>query len=251
MGWPRGRDPREAWSSKGYLLIEKFSIADFKKRAGSGPIGQLINDEASRLAHVLCQQDTGAVFDVIQYAVREILRNSAEHSESESVCIMAQYWPTKDVAEIVIIDDGVGVPHSLYGNDYAECANSREALKFALLPGISGVSIEDRIGQDDFWGNSGFGLFVTSRICAQNCQFRIFIDRQGLTLFGSSQIEHDWVLPGTCVQMRLDVRRTREVQTSIGRIIAEGESQRKTLMRNFPIQASADSKMLQSQYRKK
>lgn len=178
-------------------------------------------------------------FEAIQYAVREILRNSAEHSEGESVSIMAQYWPTKDVAEIVIIDDGVGVPHSLYGNDYVECANSREALKFALLPGISGVSLEDRIGQDDFWGNSGFGLFVTSRICAQNGQFRIFSDRQGFTLFGSSQIEHDWVLPGTCVQMRLDVRRAREVQTSIGRIIAEGESQRKALMKNFPIQASA------------
>lgn len=79
------------------------------------------------------------VFDVIQYSIREILRNSAEHNEGESVSILAQYWPTKDLAEIVIIDDGIGVPHSLYGNGYVECANSREALKFALLPGISGV----------------------------------------------------------------------------------------------------------------
>ena len=251
IGWPRGRKPGEAWGSKGYIPIELFDVREFQRRAGSGPIGSLINDEASRLATVLSQADEGATFDVLQYAIREIMRNAAEHSFGTRFSIMGQYWPTRHEAEIVIIDDGVGVPNNLYDNEYVECNNPREALKFALLPGISGVSLEDRIEQDHFWGNSGFGLFVTSRICSANGLFRIISGSQGITLVRGTQVEHDWHLDGTCVQMRLNVKRANLLKNAIAEIIEEGESQRAGLLQNFPIQASAASKMLASQFEKR
>lgn len=250
MGWARGREPGEAFGSKGYLPIETFNIEEFKRRAGQGPIGALINDEANRMAVVLSQTDEGPTFDVLQYAIREIMRNAAEHSKGTRATIMAQHWPKRYEAEIVVIDNGVGIPSNLYENEYVDCNNAREALKFALLPGISGVSLEKRIEQDEFWGNSGFGLFVTSRICAENGLFRLISDKQGLSLVDDRQIEHNWLHQGTCVQMRLRTKRTKEIQSDIPRLIEEGESQRAALMRNYPIQASAASKMLASQYRK-
>ena len=250
MGWARGREPGEAYGSTGYLPIETFDILDFKRKAGKGPIGELINDEATRMAVVLSQTDEGSTFDVLQYAIREIMRNAAEHSDGTRATIMAQYWPTRYEAEIVVIDNGVGIPNNLYENEYVDCNNARQALKFALLPGISGVSLEKRINQDEFWGNSGFGLFVTSRICAENGLFRLISDRQGLSLVGDRQIEHDWVHHGTCVQMRLRTRKSTAIQADIPRLIEEGENQRAALMRHYPIQASAASKMLASQYRR-
>ena len=251
VGWPRGREPGEAWGSENYIPIEKFDLAEYRKRAGTGPVAKLINEEASRLTSVLSRQEDGATFDILQYAIREILRNAAEHSSGTRVSIMAQYWPTKDIAEIVVIDDGVGIPTNLYENEYVECANAREALKFSLMPGVSGVALEERIAQDPYWGNSGFGLYVTSRICSENGQFRIISEQQGLTLARGNQIEHGWSHEGTCVQMRLETKRSGEISARIPQIIEDGEEQRKELMSNYPIQASAASKMLESQYRKR
>lgn len=250
IGWPRGREPGEAWGSTGYLPVERFSISEFQKRSLSGPVGKQVSAEADRLAVVLSQKDEGPLFDVIQYAIREIMRNAAEHSKGDYVTILGQYWPKREKAEIVVIDDGIGIPSTLYSNEYVECNDSREALKCALLPGISGVPLSERLKQDEYWGNSGFGLYVTSRVCADHGTFRIVSDHQGLTLRSGVQIEHDWKLNGTCVQMTLELRHADRIQNDIPRIIEDGEKQRLALLSEFPIKASAASKMLSSQYRK-
>ncbi len=251
MGWPRGREPGEAWGSSGYVPVEVFNVAEFRRRAVGGPVGRLINEESNRLALVLAQREEGALFDVLQYSIREVVRNSLEHSRGTSAAILAQYWPKKESAEIVIIDDGIGIPSNLYENEMLQCDDAREALKFALLPGITGVPLKDRLKQDDYWVNSGFGLYVTSRICSENGSFRIISDTQGLTLTNGVQIEHSWHLNGTCVQMNLITRSVASISKRIPQIVEEGESQKERLFQEYPIRASAASKMLASQFRKK
>lgn len=152
MGWARGREPGEAFGSKGYLPIETFNIEEFKRRAGQGPIGALINDEANRMAVVLSQTDEGPTFDVLQYAIREIMRNAAEHSKGTRATIMAQHWPTRYEAEIVVIDNGVGIPSNLYENEYVDCNNAREALKFALLPAFLVCLLRNELSRMNFGG---------------------------------------------------------------------------------------------------
>ncbi|MBT0958633.1 ATP-binding protein [Alphaproteobacteria bacterium KMM 3653] len=250
MGGRRGREPGEAWGSNRYIPIESFDIGEIQAAAKGGAVGEIMDAEASRLAIVLSQQDSGALFDVIQYTIREIIRNSAEHSRGTQISLMAQYWPAKGLAEIVITDDGVGIPYNIYENEYVECSTAREALKFALLPGVSGVSRQERAQQDEFWGNSGFGLYVTSRLCSENGGFRIISADQGLTLVGATQVEHDWSFRGTCVQLRLNVRDAIAMKDAIPRLVEEGETKRASLISRYPIQASAASKMLASQYRK-
>ena len=135
IGWARGREPGEAWGSQNYIPIETFDISEVRRKAGMEPIGEIINEEAVRLTKVLCREDDGAVFDVMQYSIREILRNAAEHSKGSRVTIMGQYYSEIKVAEIVVIDDGIGIPSNLYDNEYIECEDSLQALKFAILPG--------------------------------------------------------------------------------------------------------------------
>ncbi|MEO0937327.1 MAG: ATP-binding protein [Pseudomonadota bacterium] len=251
IGWDRGRKPGEAWGSRGYIPIETFNLSAYRSAAGNRPVAQLINEEASRLAKILCQSDDGSLFDILQYAIREIVRNSAEHSRGERVTIFGQYWPSRNEAEIVVADDGVGIPETLYDNEYIDCNNAREALKFAVLAGVSGVNLGDRIQQDDFWGNSGFGLYVTSRICSQSGSFRMISDKAGLTLARGNQIEHEWSFQGTCIQMKLKLRDPGAIQKSIPKLIADAEAQQKSILTQHPIQASRASKMLASEFRKR
>lgn len=250
IGFDLGNAPNTATGSKTYTPIRTFDIHRIKEAAGKIPIGKYLMSYSAELAQILCQSDRGDMFDLFEYCFREVMRNAVEHGAGNNLIVFGQRWNHKGSAEIVIYDDGIGVAETLYDNEYIDCNNGREALKFAILPGISGVSRDERFSQDEEWGNSGFGLYVTSRFCAEYGSFRIISGDDALTFSRGVQSEHKWTLPGTFVQLRFSVQSTSSQVSRINEIIEEGRSEFSGILGNFPIQPSAASKLLASHFYK-
>ncbi|MBU2868309.1 hypothetical protein [Pacificibacter marinus] len=250
IGFDLGKAPNEAHGSQNYSPVRTFSLPKLIKQAADEPVGKHLTKYSSELAEVLCQSRDGAIFDLYEYCFREIMRNAAEHSRGNELVVFGQHWPAKSISEIVVFDDGVGVSENLYENEYIECATNRDALKFAILPGISGVSRDDRMNQDDKWGNSGFGLYVTSRFCSEAGLFRIISGNSGLTLAKGVQTEHSWSHSGTWIHLRFRTDQAASQVERINEIIEEGKSEFSGILREFPIQPSAASKLLASHFEK-
>ena len=250
IGFDRGNDPGQAFGSSNYTPIRVFDIEMLKEQAGVKPIGQFVSESIQGLAKNLCQQSTGPVFDLVEYSLREILRNAVEHSNGSRIALLGQCWLAKNLAEIIIMDNGVGIAENLYESEVIDCNNNREALKFALMPGITGVPRSERAQQDDYWKNSGFGLFVTSRFCAENGLFRVLSGNSALSLSRSIQTEHNWRFHGTFVQMRLSFVDAKAKVSRIAELIEDGQNTYSDLLKEFPICASTASKMLASQFEK-
>lgn len=250
MGFPRGNMPNSARSSKTFIPISVFQISKIKEQAADAPIGKFIQVYSRKMAQILSQEKNGETYDLFEYCLREMMRNAAEHSNGKNLVVFGQYWPVRGNAEIVICDDGVGVAEKLYENEYINCSTNREALKFAILPGISGVSRQERFQQDEFWGNSGFGLYVTSRFCSEFGSFRMISGNDGLTLANGYQTEHPWTFPGTCVQLQFSTKKAAGRVSRIGELVEEGKNEFKEILGDFPIQPSAASKFLASHFEK-
>ncbi len=105
---------------------------------------------------------------MLQYLLREAIRNIPEHAETDDVWLCGQYWHNRDLAEIAILDEGIGIFKSISHNQVhrAYISSNEEALRWALKPGVSVAFIPSR-GQrdDDPWANSGYGLYMISEIC--------------------------------------------------------------------------------------
>ena len=250
LGFNRGNPTNHAAGSRNYTPITLFNIKQLRSDAAEGPVGELVDKEASKLAEIVTQKNDGALFDVIQYSFREILRNAVEHSQGSVAVVFGQYWPYHRKAEIVIYDNGVGIFETLLDNEYVEFSSNSEALKSALLPGISGVGREERAQQDDRWGNSGFGLFVTSRLCSEAGLFRMISGNSTISLKCGVQTETNWSFDGTCVQLIIDTGSIGSKVDRIREIVEEGEDSRKELMDDFPIKASVASKFLSRDFEK-
>lgn len=250
IGFDLGNAPNTAIGSETYTPIRTFSVLKIKELAGDIPVGKYLTDFSAELSKVLCRCGDGDVFDLFEYCFREVMRNAVEHGQGRHLVAFGQRWEALGIAEIVIYDDGVGVAETLYENEYIDCNNGKDALKFAILPGISGVSRDVRLSQDEKWGNSGFGLYVTSRFCAEYGSFRIISGDDALTFSRGVQSEHKWNLPGTFVQMRFSVQESSSQVSRINQIIEEGKVEFSKILGDYPIQPSAASKLLASHFEK-
>ena len=92
--------------------------------------------------------------------------------------------------EVAILDVGLGVRHGLRNNPDLNITSDRDALHLALLPGISGKMYRGvKRRSNDAWQNSGFGLYMTSRICRAGGSF--FIASSGAGMLLDSGGKHD------------------------------------------------------------
>jgi len=248
MGFDLGNAPNSASGSKTYTPIRTFEIDKIKAAAKGEPVGKYLTTYSAELSKVLSKSESGNIFDLFDYCLREVMRNAVEHGAGRNLVVFGQRWPTTETAEIAIYDDGIGVANTLYDNEYIDCRDGSDALKFALLPGILGVSLEKRINQDKTWGNSGFGLYVTSRFCSEYGSFRIISGKDALTFANGNQTEHKWDLPGTFIQLRFSVKSSSDQISRIGQIVEEGQAMFNEIIGNFPIQPSAASKLLESHF---
>ena len=99
--------------------------------------------------------------DVIKYIVGELIRNVLEHAASDTGAIVAaQYYKKSNTIRIGICDNGVGIRRSLSKFWPSHSESDIDAIKWSLLPGVSGTTTHTG-GTGD---NAGAGLFFVKSI---------------------------------------------------------------------------------------
>ena len=118
-GFPQGKAPGEAPGSTSYIPLTKMNIVELIQMAfiegGSIDQGEIIETEAKRLSRVL-SQGRPEFQKLLQYLLREAIRNIPEHAQTNDIWLCGQYWHNRDEAEIAILDEGIGVFRSLSRN---------------------------------------------------------------------------------------------------------------------------------------
>ncbi len=242
-----GKEPGEAFGSSTYVPITKIEIDDLRKlaRFKGEHIGHAIERKSRELALVL-SQGARDLSDHLTFSIRELMRNVVEHSESPVIWLAGQYWPTKDLVEIALLDEGIGVSCHLSRNPYLEIRNDADALLFAIEPGISGSALPGRkTVEDDMWDNSGFGLYMTSSLCQLGGEFAICSGTSTLHLSGGQTRFLNSCHHGTAVMMRLYVSNMRKLQDVIEELVRQGERRaRKNRRIRTNVTASKVSRLL-------
>jgi hypothetical protein len=203
--------------------IQYIDIDELKRASGDRPYAEIVEEKSEQLAMVLLGDVEKSIFVPIRYSIREIMRNSVEHSFGKVMIFFGQYWPQKKQAEIAVFDTGIGISKSLSEAGLVDGLDSFEALKKALEPGVTGVSDAERALQPEATRNSGYGLYVTSRFCSENGTFRVLSSGSALTLSKKSLSKHNWRFEGTCVQMKINTASQNVNGERIVEIIREGE----------------------------
>lgn len=251
IGANYGNKPGEAKSNNRYVPITFINSSEIISEANKSyqEVGEVIEKRSRQLSRILTLAEGGELEETLTYSFREIIRNVVEHSKSPTIGYCAQYWPTKQKAEIAVIDVGIGVKSSLSQNSkYTRKINDdRDALHLALMPGVSSKIIGL---SDDVWANSGFGLYMTSRLCGEGGSFFICSGVSGLLLEESKKIDKTTNLGGTALRLVLKTERMEQLRHSLARISKEGQAIIKQTSEDGEATASVASQMLSKDFPK-
>ena len=215
-----GKKPGEAMGSKNYLPITKIDFrSDFE---GEKNIEEAIEKKAVKLSKILTQDEE--LYKIFAYIIREILRNSLEHSKDHCVWICAQHWPYYHMTEIAILDNGIGIRKSLSSNYWyaSQIENDETALQLSLLPGIT--EKYDKKQYDDDWNNTGYGLYMASQLCDRlNGTFLIASDSKALLIHNGEREFIKTNHNGTAIRMTLKTNQKFNYDDIRSQILMEGE----------------------------
>jgi len=223
FGLTYGLAPAQAGGSDTYVPIREQDVAALKASAAERRMhpGEVVEEEARRLATLLTREEQGPLVDTLTYSLREIVRNVVEHSDSETYSVAAQYWPQSGAAELAVVDRGCGILQSLKENPKLSVSSDLDALKLAVLPGISSKAWR-RGRSDDAWANSGYGLFMTQRLASRGGRFTLVSGDSGVAIEGSALTEIKSHSPGTLVVLRLRTTALRDLTEQLSTFRQEG-----------------------------
>lgn len=227
-----------------YLPIQALNLREVRASAArfARAPGALIDRHSQGIARALAREGHGPLWGTLQYALREIIRNAAEHSESDHVLYCGQYWPSRNRVEVAILDEGIGIAHALRRNPHVAAASEAQLLRLSLEPGISGVAHGEQPADDrDEWANSGFGLFVVSELCRRGGGMTLVSGRSGLRVSEAGVEDVRSSHRGTALRLEIDTGKLRSIAASLALIVAEGEK-RARARRLGPTSASSASK---------
>lgn len=106
------------------------------------------------------------VADAIKYSLVELLRNVVQHARSRiGGLATAVYFPSKGIVDVVVVDLGCGVKATLR-NAYPELNSDQKAVRFALLPHVSGTFGAG--AYQSMLNNAGLGLFFIKEIATRS-----------------------------------------------------------------------------------
>ncbi|WP_321803518.1 hypothetical protein [Burkholderia sp. BCC1988] len=227
FGLSFGNAPGEAKGGSRYVPLTIFDCNSLRREAAQKGIevGNEIEENSRKLASTLCNGENGALFETLSYSIRELMRNVVEHSDAERFGICAQYWPTKNRAEVGILDRGIGLRESLKNNPHIDASDDKRAINYALMPAVSGKAFKGaRNKQRGPWANSGFGLYMTSRICRNGGTFFIATGESGLLLTQKSEGKryYDCRFQGTAVRMVMRTDQVRDLRETLSKYRSEG-----------------------------
>lgn len=248
FGLNHGKEPGEAAGSSRYIPLRDLNVTQIKDEAYDRylEVGDVIEERSAELAQVLTQNEAGDLQDTLTYSIREIMRNVVEHSESENIHICAQYWPQRHEVEVGIVDDGVGVHAALTSNPTHAELGEKESLEFALMPGISGNPMAGK-GRGE-WNNSGYGLYMTNRICRNGGHFLICSGGHGIKLSQAGKENFETSFQGTAIRLFIDTRNLSNLRERLAEFAEEGRAAARELLGANDSRASTASQMLRRDF---
>ncbi|ROQ20927.1 hypothetical protein EDC38_1545 [Marinimicrobium koreense] len=235
-----------------YTILRTQTIIDEATKDWE-PEQDVIERRAAHLSEILAQQSTGNLVDALTYSIREIMRNVYEHSQSKSLDYCAQYWPYYNRVEIAIVDHGIGLRSSLQKNPFVQVDSDSDAIQQALMPAISSINYRGAvIDTNDPWHNSGFGLYMSNRICRLGGSFLICSGDHGIKLDenGKEHIELPHKCRGTAVRMVLNTKRLTELADMLATFREDGYRIARQIKGVGAYEASAASQMLSRDFTK-
>lgn len=247
FGLDFGNEPGQASGSSTYLPLTILDVSEIEKQAARtfSHVGDVIERKSSEIAKILTRQSTGDLVDTLTFSIREIMRNVVEHSESEIIEYCAQYWPTKSLVEVAILDTGHGIKYGLSTNPYLEINDERDALHLSLLPGVSGKMYKGvKKRKYDDWQNSGFGLYMTSRICRNGGDFFVASNNKSIILDARSKNDMECNYKGVALRMRIDTSKIKDYSEVLEKYRNEGYEAAKKFSGKDAIEPSVASTML-------
>jgi len=221
-----GQEVGAAAGGATYTPLRSVACNDVRLNAKRNklPLPASVTPYAENLARVIAR-DNSVAMRYVTFAVREILRNCVEHARSHDFWYSGQFWPKNNTVEVAILDEGDGILTSLKRNpENPEFASELDSIRFAIQSGVSGVPKAERRG--DF-ANSGFGLYMTRRLCATaSGSFCIVSNGEGVLISASGERQLKGSSKGTLLQLRMDTAWLSALtEDDYLSIVAEGEQE--------------------------
>jgi hypothetical protein len=202
-----GRKIGEAWGNRNYLPITSISRnqlyeSDFDKYSEIQDLIQRKSDQISAIISRDFDKKTD-FYNVFTYSMRELMRNTFEHSQCTELFYCIQYWPSRNKIELSIADSGIGVKQALSENPNFRNLSNKESVEMSLMPSVSGKIHSTRVS--DVWFNSGYGLFMTSELARHGGNFVIVSGDIGIYLSRKTKMNYRTSFSGTAVRINLDI----------------------------------------------
>ncbi|MBS7132264.1 hypothetical protein [Clostridium paraputrificum] len=233
-----GKKPGEASGSNRYIPLTDVDIKDSYKVAlfeKGMCIEEYIEKEiATRLVNVV-STESEKLKETLIFCITEIIRNVYDHSKSERLWFAAQYWPTKDLVEIAILDEGQGITSTLSRNKKFVIQDDDDAIRLSLKPGVT-KSLDNK-KSSDIYSNQGFGLYMTSKICEIAGCFSICSGDTCLSIGCDETISKRASFNGTAIRLRLHPSKIRDIDFE--KIREEGNKLAKKLSDNDSIRVES------------
>lgn len=222
--WELGRTIGLFESGERVIPIKKISREALRNEYSdqTNVLGEMVELASEKLAFTLTQDKNSPVNDTLRYCIREIIRNTFEHSGSDNVWICGQYWPSRNNTEIAIMDEGRGILNSLQTNRRYKVSTDIDANKLALQPGVSRM-LGIKQDRNDPWQNSGYGLYMSSSICTLGGHFIISSGED--TKFLNQDHSNNYIsnTNGTIICLSLKTDRIESLSTLLSRLRKKGE----------------------------
>jgi hypothetical protein len=222
LGYPVGNAPNEATGGARYIPMTIIRRSNLENSSENEPIQKVIDRNADRLAAVAFPGNAYAgPAMMLSYCLREIIRNSFEHAMVNRCIVMGQRWDD-GTAEITIGDRGIGVFDNLSRTHSHLISSVDDAIRAALLPGITSGAAR-ATGSE--WDNSGFGLFVVSELGKRYGNFSMISSGRLLRPGAANDKGSDIPIMGTIVQLRINTNDGDYFPNILEQIVADGERQ--------------------------
>ncbi len=237
-----------------YIPITLIDCRSGSQRRDLVEMNEDIDREAEKIAHVLLHLGSGSTFDTIQYAFREIIRNVYEHSGSRVILIAGQYYPANKNAQIIIADSGMGIPNSLRFNPAFKDLSDPDALNLALMPGVSGNARALATPSANIWQNSGYGLYLTTRLARNSGFFRIISSSAVVELSRGTDPQRSkrnyriGNFHGTMIRLGLDLSSKENFGARLARYAEEGKEIAREIKGAKVLDASTASLLLRRDF---
>lgn len=254
FGLDFGRSPGEATGNRNYLPLTYFQSSELQRSAiyAGHDVGDEVEAHSKRLTQTLVGESDGEMFETLSYSIREIMRNVVEHAAVDQFGVCAQYWPTKGRAEVAIVDRGMGLRESIKANPHIDASTDKQAINYALMPAVSGKAFKGarRLEKRGPWTNSGFGLYMTSRICRNGGTFFIASGETGMLLTSGKGSKRyiQTCLNGTAVRLSIRTENLSSLKDSLARYRADGLQIQKKYEEIVSIDPSSASLMLSDDF---